>query len=156
MARGHSSDKHSAEQPSLFGPLQQGESATTSSAAAVSLVQVAPLAPTTTLAGCALAYDEHLRRTDHSTYTVICFLSDLRMLTDFLGKEVELGRITTQNLADWLAHLRFDSASRPAPKTIARRITFLRNFFGWLAGAGIVPADPAARIALTSAAAAAT
>ena len=149
MARGHSSEHNSAEQPSLFGPLQQDMSATTSAAPAVSLVQVAPLTSTTTLAGCALAYDEHLRRTDHSTYTVICFLSDLRMLTDFLGKDIEVGRITTQELADWLAHLRFDSPSRPAPKTIARRITFLRNFFGWLASAGIVPADPAAQIALS-------
>ncbi|HEX6818703.1 MAG TPA: tyrosine-type recombinase/integrase [Ktedonobacterales bacterium] len=148
MARGHSSDEHAAKQPSLFAPEARDAGATPSSGATVSLVEVAPLTPTTTLAGCALAYAEHLRRTDHSGYTITCFLSDLRMLTEFLGKDVALGSITTNDLGDWLAHLRFDGASRPAPKTIARRITFLRNFFGWVASGGIVPADPSAQIAL--------
>ncbi len=136
----------SAEQPSLFLPEASAASART---AAPSLVQIAPPTATTPLGTCALPYQEFLRRTDHSAYTITCFLSDLRMLTDYVGRETELRAITTDHLSDWLAHLRFDRGARPAPKTIARRITFLRNFFGWLASEGILATDPSAQIALT-------
>jgi integrase/recombinase XerD len=139
----------SAEQPSLLFPDLPDSPAASARIAAPSLVQIAPPTAGSPLGTCALPYQEHLRRTDHSAYTITCFLSDLRMLTDFLGRETELRAVTTERLSDWLAHLRFDRGSKPAPKTIARRITFLRNFFGWLAGEGILPGDPSAQIALS-------
>jgi integrase/recombinase XerD len=140
------SSGESAEQPSLFFPdVPDGEGGRRTPL----LVQIAPPTASTSLAACALPYQEHLRRTDHSAYTITCFLSDLRMLADYLGRETELRAITTERLSEWLAHLRFDRATRPAPKTIARRITFLRNFFGWLASDGILASDPSAQIALT-------
>jgi integrase/recombinase XerD len=142
------SSGHSAEQPSLFFP-DADERPEASARVAAPVVQIAAPTATTALGACALPYQEFLRRTDHSAYTITCFLSDLRMLADFVGREVELRAITTDHLGDWLAHLRFDGASRPAPKTIARRITFLRNFFGWLASESILASDPSAQIALT-------
>jgi site-specific recombinase XerD len=113
------------------------------------LVEIPDPTPDTTLGACALAYQEYLRRTDHSPYTITCFLSDLRMLTMFLGANAALSAVSQERLTAWLDHLRLSGESHPAPKTMARRVTFLKNFCGWLAGVGAIGLDPTARIALT-------
>src|SRR5258706_15672270 len=84
-----------------------------------------------------MPYADYLRRTDHSVYTVTCFLSDLRLLTEFLGRETPLRAISRQMLADWLVHLRMDRGTRPAPKTMSRRGWGLWNFFGLVGRAGL-------------------
>jgi site-specific recombinase XerD len=101
------------------------------------------------LAACAPAYQEYLRLTAHSRYTITCFLSDLRLLGEFLGKETPIGRIATNDLTRWMMHLRWERGQPPAPKTMARRATFLKNFFGWLASERILPENTAAGIVLT-------
>ena len=130
------------EQPSLFFPeeVERG--------AQPALFAAPTITADSTLAACPLPYQEHLRLTGHSAYTVTCFLSDLRMLTDFLGSDLRLREITRDSLARWLTHLRFERGARPAPKTMARRATFLKNFFGWLVAAQVLGRDPAERIAL--------
>ncbi len=133
------------EQPGLFTP-DDGEVVR---APRPSLVQIPDPTPATTLGASALAYQDYLRRTDHSPYTITCFLSDLRMMTLFLGVNVEVGLLTQERLGAWLDHLRLSGENRPAPKTMARRVTFLKNFCGWLTGIGALDADPSARILLT-------
>lgn len=136
----------SVEQPSLFFPdavthvggLKQAPVAV-----------VPPPTATSSLGACALPYQDYLRRTDHSAYTITCFLSDLRLLTDFLGRETPLRTINQNSLADWLGHLRWERATPPAPKTMARRATFLKNFFGWLAKEQALADDPSQRIVLS-------
>lgn len=113
------------------------------------LVQIPDPTPETTLGACALAYQDYLRRTDHSPYTITCFLSDLRMLTMFLGPNAALSALSQERLGSWLDHLRLSGENRPAPKSMARRVTFLKNFCGWLAGSGAIGLDPTARILLT-------
>ena len=134
-----------AEQPSLFFPESAAESARRESPP---VAQIPALGPTSTLSACALPYGEHLRRTDHSVYTVTCFLSDLRMLTEFLGRETRVRAITRADLTRWLGHLKWDRAEPPAPKTMARRVTFLKNFCGWLVAQSAIERDPSADIAL--------
>jgi integrase/recombinase XerD len=136
----------SIEQPSLFFPETPEQTAKREQG---SVVEIPQLTASSTLGACALAYQEHLRRTDHSAYTVTCFLSDLRMLTEFLGRETQLRRIARAELARWLDHLKWDRGAKPAPKTMARRVTFLKNFFGWLVSDGILAEDPSANIALS-------
>jgi site-specific recombinase XerD len=133
------------EQPGLFSP----DEAEVVRAPRPSLVQIPDPSPTTSLGACALAYQDHLRRTDHSPYTITCFLSDLRMLTLFLGAGVEVSSLTQERLGAWLDHLRLAGENRPAPKTMARRVTFLKNFCGWLADVGALAMDPSARILLS-------
>jgi len=136
----------SAEQPSLFfpGPAER------TPRQEPSLVQPPPLTATSPLGASALPYQHYLEvLTNHSPYTVTCFLSDLRLLTEFLGRDIPLRSITKDHLADWLVHLRWERGSKPAPKTMARRATFLKNFFGWLVHEGVLTSDPTARIALT-------
>jgi integrase/recombinase XerD len=132
------------EQPSLFFPIEE---ASAPARPAASVARPPALTPAATLGACALPYEEHLRRTDHSKYTVTCFLSDLHMLTGYLGHETELRAIGKAQLAAWLTYLRHDRGERPAPKTMARRVTFLKNFFGWLAAEKLIAADPTAQIA---------
>lgn len=133
------------EQPSLFFPDATPQVVTQQA----SVAMVPTLTTASTLGACALPYQEYLRRTDHTAYTITCFLSDLRLLTDFLGRETPLRTITGETLSDWLGHLRWDRPTPPAPKTMARRATFLKNFFGWLAKEEIVSDDPSRRIVLT-------
>ncbi|HEU5441588.1 MAG TPA: tyrosine-type recombinase/integrase [Ktedonobacterales bacterium] len=144
----------SIEQPSLFVPPPgaapgASDAGQPTSPAAGAPVVIPSLTPASTLGACALPYREYLQRTDHSVYTVTCFLSDLRMLTDYLGRQTKVRAITQRQLGDWLSYLKWDRGVPPAPKTMARRITFLKNFFGWLTDAGIVARDPTANIALS-------
>ena len=135
----------SVEQASLFFPeVERREERVEESVA-----RPAALTPASTLGAAALPYQDYLRRTDHSAYTITCFLSDLRMLTDYLGHETPLRAVTRPNITDWLSHLKWDRGVQPAPKTMARRVTFLKNFFGWLASEKLIPSDPASNIAFS-------
>jgi site-specific recombinase XerD len=113
------------------------------------VAEIVPPTAESTLAECAPAYQEYLRLTAHSRYTITCFLSDLRLLQAFLGKETPIGRISNNDLTRWLMHLRWERGQQPAPKTMARRATFLKNFFGWLASESILSENAAAGIVLT-------
>src|SRR5690242_13182528 len=139
--------KELAEQPSLFFPVDTWE-APPPVAPPPPLVHSALPKPTTPLGACALAYQAHLRETNHSEYTITCFLSDLRLLTEFLGRETQLRAITTERLGEWLTHLRWERGAKPAPKTMARRVTFLKNFCGWLEREHVLARDLARDIAL--------
>jgi integrase/recombinase XerD len=145
--RESSAEGQRVEQPSLFFP--EAPTTPTSPSGQAALVMIAPPTGDTPLGACALPYQEYLRRTDHSTYTITCFLSDLRMCTEFIGRDLPVRALTLDHLRHWLDHLRFDGESRPAPKTMARRVTFLRNFCAWLASEKASPTDLAAQIALT-------
>ena len=145
--RESSAEGQRVEQSSLFFP--DATPTATSPAAQAALVTIEPPTGDTPLGACALPYQEHLRRTDHSAYTITCFLSDLRMFTEFVGRDLAVRALTLDHLRDWLDHLRFDRETRPAPKTMARRVTFLRNFCAWLAAESALPTDLAAQIALS-------
>jgi len=101
------------------------------------------------LASCALPYQQELEFRGKSTYTVTCFLSDLKMFSDFAGRDTPVGRITKDHLTDWLMKLKFGVPGHtPAPKTMARRVTFLKNFFSWLTSEAVIREDPAASLIL--------
>lgn len=113
------------------------------------IVRTKPLTDQSSLAACALPYQQELQLRGKSNYTVTCFLSDLKMLTDFLGQDIPIGRITKEKLTDWLMKLKFGAKGHtPAPKTMARRVTFLKNFFSWLTSTGVIREDPSASLAL--------
>jgi integrase/recombinase XerD len=95
----------------------------------------------TTLAGLALPYRSYLLLGEHTAHTIDCFLSDLHLLAEYLGSDTPLRDLSPQDLSGWLSALRWGSATTPAPKTIARRVTFLRNCFGWLADIGVLPGN---------------
>jgi site-specific recombinase XerD len=113
------------------------------------LVRTHPLTDQSSLAACAIPYQQELLLRGKSNYTVTCFLSDLRMFSSFIGLDTPVGRITKEQLTDWLMKLKFGNKGQtPAPKTMARRVTFLKNFFTWLAREGIIREDPSASLVL--------
>ncbi len=133
-------------QPSLFFP---GAESTAPASGSAPVVAIPQLSAASSLDACSLPYAEYLRRTNHSTYTITCFLSDLRMFTQFTGGSTPIRELSQARLTSWLDFLKWDRGTKPAPKTLARRLTFLKNFCGWLAGEGLVSRDPSTTLALT-------
>ena len=111
-------------------------------------IRTHPLTDQSSLAACVLPYQQDLQLRGKSAYTITCFLSDLRMFSDFAGRDTPVGRISKEQLTDWLMKLRFGGSQPPAPKTMARRVTFLKNFFSWLAREGVIREDPSASLVL--------
>ncbi|HZU67091.1 MAG TPA: tyrosine-type recombinase/integrase [Ktedonobacteraceae bacterium] len=112
------------------------------------LIRTNPLTDQSSLSACVIPYQQALKLVGKSDYTVTCFLSDLKMFSDFAGRDTPVGRITKEQLTDWLMKLQFGTKGQaPAPKTMARRVTFLKNFFSWLAREGVIREDPSASLA---------
>jgi integrase/recombinase XerD len=113
------------------------------------LVRTNPLSDQSSLAACTLPYRQELMLRGKSNYTVTCFLSDLKMFREYVGNDTPVGRITKEHITDWLMNLKFGTKGQtPAPKTMSRRVTFLKNFFSWLANEGAIHEDPSVSIAL--------
>ncbi|MDQ2906441.1 MAG: tyrosine-type recombinase/integrase [Chloroflexota bacterium] len=113
------------------------------------LVRTHPLTDQSSMAACTIPYQQELRLRGKSNYTVTCFLSDLKMFSEHVGLDTPVGRLAKEELTDWLMKLKFGSKNHtPAPKTMARRVTFLKNFFSWLTREGVIREDPAATLVL--------
>lgn len=113
------------------------------------LVRTNPLTDQSSLSACFIPYQQDLKLRGKSEYTVTCFLSDLKMFSDFIGRDTPVGRITKEQLTDWLMKLKFGTKGQPpAPKTMARRVTFLKNFFTWLSREGVIREDPSSSLVL--------
>lgn len=143
-----SGQKRGIDSPVAQGSLfdQEADSGNTRSAPP-QLVSMPSLTAESTLGACRLPYRHHLQMTDRSANTITCFLSDLSLLITYLGSERRVGSIGLDDLDRWRWHLRQEGKARlpderPRPKTVARRMTFLKNFFGWLAAEGVLHNDP--------------
>lgn len=93
-----------------------------------------------------VAFEAHMQEQGFAENTVKAFLSDLNILAQFVGVGTAIGAISTQTLnrfSDWLVHGRGVPCNQ---KSLARRVTALKVFFGWLAEAGVLPNDPAAPV----------
>src|SRR6266704_5995845 len=144
-------DESTVLQPDLFSgaPVVIAEPVDPLETAYPPLVRTNPLTDQSSLTACFIPYQQDLRLRGKSDYTVTCFLSDLKMFSDFVGQDTPVGRITKEKLTDWLMKLKFGTSGQtPAPKTMARRVTFLKNFFSWLASENVIHEDPAASLAL--------
>jgi integrase/recombinase XerD len=98
---------------------------------------------------CVAPYRQELMLRGKSTYTITCFLSDLKMLREHCGNDTPVGRLTKEHVTDWLMNLKFGKQGQtPAPKTMARRVTFLKNFFSWLANERVISEDPSSSLTL--------
>ncbi len=113
------------------------------------IVRTQPLTDQSSLAACFIPYQQALKLAGKSAYTVTCFLSDLKMFSEYVGLDTPVGRIGKEQLTDWLMKLKFGTKGQsPAPKTMARRVTFLKNFFSWLTREGVIREDPSASLVL--------
>ncbi len=103
----------------------------------------APLRADSSAVDAVRAFDEYMLRKGFSENTIKAFNNDLKIVVEYLGPETRLAQVGTSDLnefLDWLQHKRGKPCSA---KTLARRITTLKVFFGWLHGIGIIGTDPA-------------
>ncbi len=92
------------------------------------------------------AFEVHMRQQGFAENTVKAFLSDLNILAEFVGVGTAIGTISTRDLnrfTEWLVQGRGVPCN---PKSLARRVTALKVFFGWLAETEVLPSDPAAPV----------
>jgi len=144
-------DESTVLQPDLFSgaPVVITEPVDPTETAFPPLVRTKPLTEQSSLTACFIPYQQDLRLRGKSNYTVTCFLSDLKMFSDYVGRDTPVGRIAKEQLTDWLMKLKFGKKGQvPAPKTMARRVTFLKNFFSWLTRDGVIREDPSASLVL--------
>jgi len=90
------------------------------------------------------AFHTHMQDTGFSIYTIKAFDSDLRLLARFVGHEIPIGDISSNQLEAFLKYLRSGRGVPCKPKSLARRLTTLKVFFSWLANEEVISVDPAA------------
>jgi integrase/recombinase XerD len=112
---------------------------------------VAHLTPQTPLSPAIKAWELFLYDQGRSPNTVKAFLSDVRLLTQFLPADRGLGAITTNDLNRFFEWMEKERAIPCSPKTLARRITSTKSFFRWLNQYGVVLTDPAEKVLQRSA-----
>ncbi len=86
-----------------------------------------------------------------SSNTVKAFLSDVRLLTQFLAPDQTIGAITTEDLNRFFTWMEKDRGIPCSPKTLSRRITSIKSFFRWLHQYGTLTIDPAGKVLQRSA-----
>jgi site-specific recombinase XerD len=106
-----------------------------------------PFAPTASLKAAMGAFEKHMEREGFSPNTVKAFMSDLNILSQFTGAGRAVGDIGTSDLHDYLDWLQHGRDVPCNAKSLARRLTTLKVFFGWLVEAGVLEQDPAAPVA---------
>ncbi len=106
-----------------------------------------PLTEELSLNGALPAFERYMRQRGFAENTRKAFLGDMRLLIKFLGGHRLVSTITVEDLEGYLNWLYTRQDPPPKPKTMARRITTLKVFFGFLHEAKIIPEDPAANIA---------
>jgi integrase/recombinase XerD len=105
----------------------------------------------TTLAPAFKAWEMYLNDQGRSPNTVKAFLSDVRLLMEFLPPDVTLGAINTNDLNRFFDWMENDRPVPCSPKTLARRITSTKSFFRWLHQHGAILMDPAEKVLQRSA-----
>jgi integrase/recombinase XerD len=134
------------EQLSLFDAPPEPDTRQATPAQAVDRSAATRLAPRTRLSTAMEAYRNHMIARQFSENTVKAFMYDLNIVAEFFTANKPVGDIAHRDLErfiDWLVTGRGVPCN---PKSLARRITTLKAFFGWLAESGAIPSDPAAPI----------
>ncbi len=93
----------------------------------------------------------YLHDQGRSPHTVKAFLSDVRLLAQFLPPDRQLHAISTGDLNRFLTWMEKERGVPCSPKTMARRITSIKSIFRWLHQFGVLALDPAEKVAQRSA-----
>ena len=120
-------------------------------APAVTPTLAPPLRADSTLVAAVGAFDEYMVRKGFSENTIKAFRNDLKIVQDFLGRDTRLHQVNTQHLHDFLDWLQHSRGKPCSAKSLARRITTIKVFFGWLHGIGVIGTDPAEPVVQQSA-----
>jgi integrase/recombinase XerD len=102
-----------------------------------------PLRANSTLLTAVHAFDDFMIRKGFSDNTIKAFRNDLKIVVGYFGGDTKLMQISTTGLNEFLEWMQFSRGKSCSAKTLARRITTLKVFFGWIHGIGVLGTDPA-------------
>jgi integrase/recombinase XerD len=88
------------------------------------------------------AFEMHMLEEGFAENTSKAFLSDLRLLSQFLGAGKAVGDISTPDLRRFTGWIARERGAPCSAKTLARRVTTLKVFFSWLTDTGVLGSDP--------------
>jgi site-specific recombinase XerD len=91
------------------------------------------------------AYLAYLGSQGYSESTTDKYFADIKKFSFFL-REKKLGEITTHDIQQWIAGLLSKTGERLDRKTVNRKVSAIINYFSWLTGLGVIPADPTATL----------
>ena len=134
----------SSEQLPLFDRSNQPAPAESETGVDLSLAKV--LTPRTRLSVAMEAYRDHMIARQFSENTVKAFMYDLHLVAEFFTPKKLIGEVAHRDLERFIDWLVTGRGVPCKPKSLARRITTLKVFFGWLHEMGAMPVDPAAPI----------
>lgn len=97
------------------------------------------------------AWEMYLLDQGRSPNTVKAFLSDVRLLDQYLPEGLMIGQVTTEDLNQFLTWMEKERDVPCSPKTLSRRITSIKSFFRWLHQHGTIHPDPAEKVLQRSA-----
>ena len=113
---------------------------------AASVDPVGNLTAQSSLRAAKSAFDIYMHHEGFTENTRKAFQSDLNILTSFMGAWTAVGDISTSDLDRFTNWLVEDREAPCSPKSLARRVTTLKVFFGWLAESDVLPRNPAAPV----------
>lgn len=102
------------------------------------------LTPNSPLSVALGSFENYMRARGFTENTQQAFRLDMQLLVDYLNPATALGQIGAANLNAFLTWMISARGVPCSPKTLERRITTLKVFFGWLAEAGVLAKDPSA------------
>jgi integrase/recombinase XerD len=117
----------------------------------MSRTEIAHLTPQSALTPSLHAWEIYLNDQGRSPNTIKAFLSDVRLMAEYLQPDHTLGAITTDDLNRFFEWMENERAVPCSPKTLARRITSTKSFFRWLHQNGVLTLDPAEKVLQRSA-----
>jgi len=89
-------------------------------------------------------FESYMQERGFTENTQQAFRLDMQILSDYLGPVRLLGEISVATLMAFIKWMEGPRGVPCSPKTLERRITTLKVFFGWLAEEGVLPRDVAA------------
>jgi len=89
-------------------------------------------------------FETYMRERELSVNTITSFNNDLQLLIGYMGEDATLMQCTTHRLESFMHYLQYERGTPCSDKSLDRRITTLKVFFGWLASNNVLSHDPAA------------
>ena len=90
------------------------------------------------------AFEQYMQDRGFTENTQQAFRLDMQILSDYLGPVKPIGEVSTATLTAFVKWMDGPRGVPCSPKTLERRITTLKVFFGWLAEEDVLSRDVAA------------
>ncbi len=109
-------------------------------------LQTAHITPATTLIPAINAWKYFMDDQKRSIHTIKAFGADVLLLAEYLPADKTVGNITTDEINNYVQWLEKGRNIPCSPKSLSRRITAVKSFFGWLHKNSVLVMNPAEKV----------